>query len=765
VNIVQKKLNFSASSSTAPATRIEPNMANIDASLEFSDSLAVQFMLRHVSGSNCFQRNPILNYKIGDSLTRFSVNDCEFFEDDFGDRFGRVYNRSVQQLLKAFPELDQYNRSFFIALGIGANVDPYMLQHVLRSHEQTVACGSKVDYNVLRKYWPPALDAVRIIVLDNSKWFLLQNSSTGEKRAVILRYNKERYTLLNPCDDRTASSVLMSVLSRQDTPLQCPEMSTWDTFSDAKCYLTAELQGREPSPEEYDNMWNAAIKSAGLTYEATSQKWIDRPKGVSHKSSDTDGSMHTKSWTLLQTKLLGALEADTASAHEPGVSRFAVVSPPRRRTDSSGQPSGPITFMDAGSESGKGMYRMMSDKCITHVAGVEIQGPWFHASCQIFAHLRQAFKTRGFRMPAVSILHSCMCANIPELKYLYSITALLWMNNYVFHKIQAFAIQSTNQNLPQPLVPDCIDLTTNAAFQFSQNFQSFSYAAVHEKAGFNEMWNYFAFKPFEVQVTWGNKPCEVTIIRHIEHLKITEHGELVGKRKKVPKYHYSIPAPTLREMQSWDDSMTQWSNLLPTLYSAKSDEIRARHMKPLDAKHNLAWPLLVSLTDLTCLPMDLMSAYTRLMNIAFQEILFGNFSLSVGRRIFRTKKFVGCWYVPNCHWLAVKVDLENNYVAIADSLHQTFQSEHANVHRKVDELANAAGHKQILKRYTINVPDQGNATDCGVLTCLFMLHMAQNDITPNTRLEYNSKPTAQFMRKRIFADIAANKITKFVVSE
>jgi hypothetical protein len=116
-----------------------------------------------------------------------------------------------------------------------------------------------------------------------------------------------------------------------------------------------------------------------------SQKWIDRPKGVSNKSSDTDGSMHTKSWKLLQTKLLGALEADTASAHEPGVSRFAVVSPPRRRTDSSGQPSGPITFMDAGSESGKGMYRMMSDKCITHVAGVEIQGPWFHASCQIFA--------------------------------------------------------------------------------------------------------------------------------------------------------------------------------------------------------------------------------------------------------------------------------------------------------------------------------------------------------------------------------------------
>jgi hypothetical protein len=408
---------------------------------------------------------------------------------------------------------------------------------------------------------------------------------------------------------------------------------------------------------------------------------------------------------------------------------------------------------------------MMSNKRITHVAGVELQKPWFDASCHIMAHLRKEFKRRRFRMPAVTIVHSCMCANIQELKYLYYITALLWMNNYVFHKIQYFAINMTNKKQPQPLVSKCTDLTTNAAFQFSENFQSVSYVAVHNPAGFNEMWNYYAFKPFEVQVTWGSTLCEVTILRHIEHLKITEHGEPVKAKGKPQKYFYSIPAPTRRELQSWDDSMTQWSNLLPTLYSAKTAAIRAQHERPLARKHNLHWAYLVSLTDLTCLPMDLMSAYTRLMNIAFQEILFGNLSCSVGARIFRKKKFVGCWYVPHCHWLAVKVDLENNYVAIADSLHQTFQREHANVHRKVDELANAAGHKQILKRYTINVPDQGNATDCGVLTCLFMLHMAQNDITPNTRLEYNSKPTAQFMRKRIFADIAAKKITKFVASE
>jgi Ulp1 protease family, C-terminal catalytic domain len=415
--------------------------------------------------------------------------------------------------------------------------------------------------------------------------------------------------------------------------------------------------------------------------------------------------------------------------------------------------------MDAGSESGKGMYRMMSNKRITHVAGVELQKPWFDASCHIMAHLRKEFKRRRFRMPAVTIVHSCMCANIQELKYLYSITALLWMNNYVFHKIQYFAITMTNKKQPQPLVSKCTDLTTNAAFQFSENFQSVSYVAVHNPAGFNEMWNYYAFKPFEVQVTWGSTLCEVTILRHIEHLKITEHGEPVKAKGKPQKYFYSIPAPTRRELQSWDDSMTQWSNLLPTLYSAKTAAIRAQHERPLARKHNLHWAYLVSLTDLTCLPMDLMSAYTMLMNDAFSSIIAANLSCSLGTRILRKGILVGCWYVPNCHWLAVKVDLRKNYVAIADSLRNTFRHVHNEVHLKVDEMAKAAGHTQTLERYSIVVPDQGNATDCGVLTCLFMLHMAQTDITPSTRLEYESKPTAQFMRKRIFADIAAGTIT------
>lgn len=92
----------------------------------------------------------------------------------------------------------------------------------------------------------------------------------------------------------------------------------------------------------------------------------------------------------------------------------------------------PIMFVDAGSESGKGMYRMMSDKRITHVAGVELSVPWFRASVAIFSTLRTSFHRRGFRMPEVTIFESDMLAQTPDMKYLYSSAAIMWQNNFVY---------------------------------------------------------------------------------------------------------------------------------------------------------------------------------------------------------------------------------------------------------------------------------------------------------------------------------------------
>jgi Ulp1 family protease len=74
-------------------------------------------------------------------------------------------------------------------------------------------------------------------------------------------------------------------------------------------------------------------------------------------------------------------------------------------------------------------------------------------------------------------------------------------------------------------------------------------------------------------------------------------------------------------------------------------------------------------------------------------------------------------------------------------------------------LARTAGHEQELQRFTVHVPDQRNCNDCGVFACLFQLYMAQSVITRNTTLKYDTKPTARIMRKRIFTDLLAGKIT------
>jgi hypothetical protein len=63
-----------------------------------------------------------------------TLKGMHFLEDCFGETFLKVYPSSVQQLLYAFPDLDETHRSFFMCLGIGANIDPYTLQHTFRSH-------------------------------------------------------------------------------------------------------------------------------------------------------------------------------------------------------------------------------------------------------------------------------------------------------------------------------------------------------------------------------------------------------------------------------------------------------------------------------------------------------------------------------------------------------------------------------------------------------------------------------------------------------
>ncbi len=747
----------------------------------------VHFMLREVSGTKRFVRNPIpdtsdFTSTMHNNLRIVTLKDMHFLEDCFGETFLKVYPSSVQQLLYAFPVLNETNRSFFMCLGIGANIDPYTLQHSFRSHARrlskewvnqneiwTLEPGQVVNWRVLQWCWPAELDAFRIHVLDSSEMFVLESPGSHQKQDLILRLERKGYTLLHAIEGATAQRLLQKVRSttlslRHETnqTLRCQMMGTYDVFFDTHCFVSAALQGSDPSEDETVSMWKEATAAAGLEYDETSEKWVTKPAGLPPQTlASTDGSLRNPSWKVVQQKLLSALESDAASCD--AIQRTRTLQSPPRASSTPRADLGDVTFMDAGSESGKGLYRMMSDKRITHVAGVELQQAWYNASCDIMTYLRNLFKAKNFRMPAVTIVCSCMVADIPELTYLYSIARIMWMNNYVFHKVEYFAAKR-NSTAPLPLLKGCRDLTTNAAFRFSQAYSGVTYIAVHNPHGFLKDWNYTCFKPFNTRVTWGAKECNVTIIQHIQQHHITEED-------MSHKTRYALPIPNREELQLWDDNLKKWSQLIPTLYNAISEETfhtdnlarrlaedatLAKHHKPsndggeenpvtvpdgddivqdssfqpavaassasnltqqmpsarLRALNQVHWPFLLTLKDSNWLPDKIMFAYLNLLSVQFPTIMFLDLSSSVSERALRSRKVVvGYMNLRACHWIAAKLDMTQNLATIADSLYATFQHEHGAVFEKLQQLANKAGHRQELQRFTVDVPDQRNTNE------------------------------------------------------
>ena len=114
------------------------------------------------------------------------------------------------------------------------------------------------------------------------------------------------------------------------------------------------------------------------------------------------------------------------------------------------------------------------------------------------------------------------------------------------------------------------------------------------------------------------------------------------------------------------------------------------------------------------------------------------------------------------HWIALKIDMRQKYIATACSLKNT-----------MDELAQgvlkmiSCHHKPAssFTHFSVDVPYQKNAVDCGPLSCLFMLFLAQNDVSGSTKLEYETEATAVAMRLRIAADIANKELMPLVVTQ
>jgi Ulp1 family protease len=124
-----------------------------------------------------------------------------------------------------------------------------------------------------------------------------------------------------------------------------------------------------------------------------------------------------------------------------------------------------------------------------------------------------------------------------------------------------------------------------------------------------------------------------------------------------------------------------------------------------------------------------------------------------------TKPIVFAMNPGGNHWIALKIDMTQKYIATACSLNNAMKELARGVLKMI-----SLHHKpaSTFEHISVKVPYQKNAVDCGPLTCLFMLFFAHNNITMSTTLDYDSESTALAMRLRIAADIGNKTLTPLV---
>jgi hypothetical protein len=760
----------------------------------FSYSSDAQIMLRAVHNSSCVS-NAKPSHVPAAPVPEIMIQKMQFIEHDFGDCFGRVYLSDAQDILHAFPRLNEDNRSFFLALGVGAGVDPFVLQCLFRVQaqrlqniviaesepmksqiRQVLQPGHAIDYNILSWCWPPEFNDVSVQVIDQNGDIALFESDNGKKlKSVILKKNRhgQGYTWLRRKIQNATSLITTTkkaLLHEKNQAMRCPCISTvsnFDTFQNSTVFLATALPGKKPSNEEAENIWKKSVAECGLEYDFENEKWTSVPdqrirlKASTKSQNETHGSLKECSWGLLRTKLLEVFDAQSGipcPVHMKSDEqvqgrrlRSELASPSKIKSKAApnkADSNTPCIFVDAGSESGRGLFQMMKDDRVTHVAGVEFQQSWFQLSISIFKRVRHHFRTGNYRMPQVTLIHSCMLAQTQLLKWLYSITTIMWMNNFVFDKLPYFnsSDQTSERHTSKSLVPGNKYLSANAAFTLSQQFEGTTLIALLQPSSFGSQWNYTPFKPFEVSCTWSRADTkeDVTILRHTQHLRLSKD--------------FVVCSPTIELKNTWDAWTRTWSTAV-----SLGNPYAYQTLPTVTVAHNstLLWKDLSCITQRAWFNTDIMLAYQMLLKEEFHDINFeytmhNIFPTGKAGRLkrFERKTSIFCMHVP-LHWIALKLDTVNHHILICDSLPGIADS--GTILGQMQDLSQKVSGTS-CHEMVINVPHQRNTVDCGVTTCLFMLCLAEG-IDPND-LQYESEAFMRQYRFRILADIVNNKVTR-----
>jgi len=855
--------------SASPASSTASNQMDAS-SLQFT--LGVQIMLREVSGPQKYIRVPHPYTKITgrnvDQVTEclrthpqvtgngryigfqlFEFKGTQFVEEDFGTKFSRIYPAHIRQIISAF-NLEESNRCFFITLGIATGNDPFMLQSLFRKHAKFLQNNTTfqryiakihasdhisnvlndllshdhhVDCNILNFCWPSELSMFRLIYicsrrpLSSRSFHVIEFSAkpvSPETQNIFFRLHDGHFTLLTcmhqPFEPETSSVSVM--LHQTYSQLRCPSVSSmqFQMYEQDSAYLFSALEGSMPSPEDFEDMWLQASTHCGLKFHPLTYSWTEMPATVDVKGTNMMGSLAPSSWKIVQRALLKTF-FDTRPLITQRATRKTALSPLKKAASS----NHPCVFVDAGSEAGHALFRMMDNTSITHVAGIEIQKAWFDISVEMFKHIRGCCISRKFRLPSVTLFNSCMLSDVPQITYLYSIANIVWMNNFVYHKTKFFSAEQKDRgtshdvaNAPLHFLAARDDrrylLASNAAYALGRRFNASTCIAVHLPQYFKSAWNYHTVRELDVNPTWGNTQAAVTILMHRQQIHISCSCHL--------------PCVTQEEENAFDDMMQKWSSALPLAYSLKFNKPlyerqllwkeQSRPMlqrkgtgnRPIKLDNDVAPPDTrdlealfqppfsddISIQELSCLqPTQVMSnavidEYVRLLrhelgahvyfpqggmiDVKYLQNFFSVFT-EQQQQAECMKHFISSHgimaFIVNTgyHWVAFKVDFAKQYIAYVCSLQNPMEREACLILKILRVF-----HKEActFKCFKVPAPHQQNAVDCGPLSCMFLLFVSQNDITESTKLEYSTMPTAAAMRLRIFADIRQGRATLLV---
>jgi hypothetical protein len=831
--------------------------------------LGVQIMLREISGPKKFIRvsHPYIkstgwngtNYThcIGTHpqhsargldvrFSLFEYKGTKFVEEDFGTKFSRVYPAHIRQIVSAF-NLEEANRCFFITLGIATGCDPFMLQCLFRQHAASIltnascedlgnygpthllsdvlAANGHVDCSVLNFCWPSEFSNLRLVYIctrGRASHVVEFSEKPVSSRAkdIFFRLHDGHFTLLtrihNTFVPETTSDATDVTMVHQKYPnLRCPDVSSmhFGVFDSASAYLSCALPGNMPTKEQFDQMWLDASTHCGLQFDPVSYAWTEVPAEVDVNGTHMMGSMAPLSCKKVQSALLKTFFDTVPHRRVAQRSNLKAVQSPLKN----GSSNHPCVFLDAGSESGHFLFRMMDHTSITHVAGVEIQQSWFNISVEIFKFIRAICISRNFRMPAVTLFNSCMLSNSQEIKYLYSISNLVWMNNFVYHKEKFFSAEKKDRGTTRDVVHAPLSflparderrylLAANAAFFLGSHFRASTCIAVHRTEYFNSVWNYHLMTELKVNPTWGNSTAEASILLHRQHISISASLRL--------------PCVTREEENALDELLHKWSCALPSAYNImdttslydcqvrcfsriqQSRQLTGKsraNAVPVDIDNEVPntrkleklfgdmlpnpFRQTMSIQDITSFqPTQVMSdviirEYIGLLKVQFDAHIHfpgdGVFDMNYFKQFFSgSTKEEECrkYFSSRCstiafivntgyHWVAFKVDYAKHYIAYVCSLQNPMETE-ARLILKVLSFIHSKAHT--FKCFKVPAPHQENAVDCGPLACMFLLFLTQTDITEASTLEYFSISTATEMRMRMFADIRQGSATLLI---